>query len=436
MDHAIPALAYVLYRAANRGERENQKTADRPEASPSRRRYPTTVSLVNRQHHTRRDQQALWLILSVAVLLLMAAVFIKVFDLPLDPAAWEWGKVVGKFRTKLAESPWETLYLLLPLLLGVIQAIFAGFNRRSRLVLSERGVEFSSGWPVWLQWFQPSWRIAWSELETVCPSTSNTLGVAVPGAIELITPQQTRRVLPYRWIDPNEPETEGWRERMAVSTGADTAKLILAMDRSLFINYLRDAGITVDLETIAEGTPKQFALESNVHTRAAMVILAILALYVLIDVFVLPETYADFNGSFTVVYTVLGLATAAAAFGWLMATRVPMPESITLALLIGLVIGLACYPAALRLNMLTDPHGLQDTPYYVNNDDPRVVRLVPAGQGLPTIEYFKRVPYWTKFDKGDIFTVKLRKGMLGFYQFHQKSIIEDIRRFEGRAAKK
>ena len=426
----IPALAFVLYWFATRGTREHQAADTRTAGPAPRRHYPNTVTLVNRMHHVSREQRTLIVLIAMITVVVIAVLFITMFDLPLDPAALDWQVVRDKLRRKLSEAPLHTLVFLLPIPLSIIQFVVMGFNKRARLVLSETGIGYRSGWPGFLQRFRPDWRLAWQALEAVEPAQRNAFGTVQPGAFDLVAGDQTRRVFPHLWFDPDEPPREGWRERLVVNAALDSLKLLAVLERSIVIQYLRDAGFEVKLEPVVKKAQTLFVLESSPHTIAALVLLAVLVAYAFIDGIALPETYVDVSGPLFTGFVALGVVAGLAVLGWLLAARIPAPESAVIALLTGVVVGVAAYPAALRLNMLTDSEGLQAYPYHVRHGVGPEVRLEPLDPALPVIDYFRWGPYWARFGQEDRYPVMLRSGGLGFYQFHQASIIDDIRRFE------
>jgi hypothetical protein len=108
-----------------------------------------------------------------------------------------------------------------------------------------------------------------------------------------------------------------------------------------------------------------------------------------------------------------------------------MHEKTGLAMLIGMLVAAAMVPGALRINALTDTQGASTYDYYVTQSANGVV-LRPVVDGMPVIDYFAKKKFWAGFGKNDTYSVQIRKGVLGFYQFNSSIIVDDIRKHEAR----
>jgi hypothetical protein len=146
--------------------------------------------------------------------------------------------------------------------------------------------------------------------------------------------------------------------------------------------------------------------------------------YALGDTFVAGnESYADTPPY--PYFIAAGILAAMAAALWLRRARVPVAESLGVALLFGGALGAAAYPGALRVNALTDREGLRNYEYQLAPD----LTLSPLSAGLPRLAFPRDADYWAHFKAGSVHTLELRHGGLGFYQVNMQPVIEAMREF-------
>jgi hypothetical protein len=167
---------------------------------------------------------------------------------------------------------------------------------------------------------------------------------------------------------------------------------------------------SVDWDAVA---PPRFALEKNRWTLATVIAFFALFVYALLDgLFLNPETYAE-PPRFA-AYAVAGAVVAIAVFGLLRRAGAPAGESVALALLTGAALGAALYPGLLRINQLTDRHGLQVHVYEHRGGG----HFVPRASGPPPLDLSRYAEYWGKLRAGAGYEFELRRGGLGFYQLN------------------
>lgn len=169
-----------------------------------------------------------------------------------------------------------------------------------------------------------------------------------------------------------------------------------------------------------------FALEKNRFSLIAMVLIALLGLYALIDYMLNLEAFVVEPDLFEII--LLSLLVSVISYLVLKKGRIPVIESLGLAVILGVIFALAAPPALLRLNQLTDDEGLITYQYLLNNE----LKLVPlenqAGD-LPVLYFPDNKEYWSHFADNSHHDISLRKGGLGFYQVNMSPIYRDMRKY-------
>ncbi|BCR05532.1 hypothetical protein DESUT3_26010 [Desulfuromonas versatilis] len=197
-----------------------------------------------------------------------------------------------------------------------------------------------------------------------------------------------------------------------------THKILISpkVDQFRLHTYLAE---TVGKKTTPDDVPL-FDLGKDKAAIMAMATMALLALYAFTDGAFISEGYA---GRPAFLYMAAGgFCLLMASFLLLMLGRVPTPEAVTLAMLIGISASLALYPGLLRVNQLTDKVGLQYYRYIYAGDN----ILSPVNVGPPELEIRNDYGYWESFPTDHVFDIGLRKGGLGFYQINLEPIYDDM----------
>ena len=169
-----------------------------------------------------------------------------------------------------------------------------------------------------------------------------------------------------------------------------------------------------------------FALEKNKHSLIAMVLIVLLGLYALIDYMLNLEAFVIEPDLLGII--LLSLMVVVVSYLVLKKGRIPVTESLGLAVILGVVSGLATPPVLLRLNQLTDDDGLRTYQYLLNNQ----LMLVPLENqegDLPVLYFPDNNEYWEHFEDNSQHNISLRKGGLGFYQVNMSPIYKDMREY-------
>ncbi len=323
-----------------------------------------------------------------------------------------------------------SLQFLFVLVIVAVQLFWTNRARRlERLVLSPTGIQYVSPLPQRLKWISPDCTLEWGQISSVGLSIPK----GVPRRPELVTMTivagtRTKKIQPVRWVDPDtyapSPDKPWWKfERGRFRP--EGQGMMEAVSASAVVRYVarRIPQLAIDSRLAEKET--MTALENNPHGRVAIAILFLLFAYMLLDLMLGPESYLDAPSTLIHIYALTGIIAAALSAIWLAGSSLKTGEKAGLAMLLGLMASAAMLPGALRINALFDSHGLVTYDCRVIQDA-RHVTLQPFAAGIPPVDYFAANPYWSKFGKGDVYEVRIRRGILSFYQFDSATIIERI----------
>ena len=353
------------------------------------------------------------LLLFVTTALLLAAFALLVSStIAHDQAA-------GAFTQALA-SAWQKnpLKLAAPSLLLLAAIALAAFEKyrakHDRLYLSDEGIRYRSRFP----WLVSSWALRWDELRAVKLHTRLTGRIRAQTAVlSLETAQHRYRVRPFDWLAADEPLSP----RTLFLRGKNRGD---PLDELPLMRYLHERGV---VPTSAAGTNvANFALEHNPRAAAAALAIVAVLIYAFADMVANSEAYLvrppywAFAGG--------GVLAAALVLPWLRRGQVPRAVAAGLAAMLALVVGIALFPFLLRVNQLTDTHGLQ--PHAYTFTPPGGFAAVDAH--MPDIELTRFETYWEKLRPGTLRLFSIRRGGLGFYQIDLAPLYDEIRQHNNR----
>ena len=366
----------------------------------------------------------MWLILASLIVLPILLIFLK--------AGKSWGKVPLLLLHAIKADPEDILLLVaMTCYLFILPVYQKRASASERLILSKEGIRYTSPLSGMLKRFKPDWTLAWSQvskIEIVIPSPL----VRNPELIglTLTAGQRKRKIIPIRWINPETYSRSGLRQVFelfkikAHSEGMlDIKKSIMASEVIRYIVANVDIPISnaqLDRITVPE------SLEKDPHGRIAVFMVLALLGYTVIDIMLGPESYVNDPIDNLGLYLMTGTVGAILSGLWLSRSELSSANKAGLAVFIGIMVGVAMVPGALRINVVLDKNGSGIHDYRVTQGDDSVV-LQPLEPGWPKIDYFAKDKYWKKFGKGDVYPVEVRKGILGFYQFNSSVIVRDIK---------
>ncbi len=388
-----------------------------------------TLVLVDKRHLQAHIPPWLFGVLLLAVTIL-PFVFLTAAISPGD----SWGAVVGKSLESLRRIHWSQLSW--PKMLSSLAMISFAFvqiiylnraGKYERLTLSPDGIRYTSPLPVSLKRLQPDWFLPWNGISSIrLDALNDRLVNATLVRMTLTSSTGQRRISPAVWVDPATYSQPAGRLSFTLTpTALQRDEILREVAASEVMRYISGnaphIAIASDLDRVARHT----SLERNPHGRVATGIVFLLMLYTFLDFIVGPESYIDPPSSLLHIYIPAGVTGAILAWLWLRKSSLATAEKLGLAMLIGVLVGVAMLPGALRINALTDSIGSRTCDYFVTTGADRVV-LRPVTDGLPSIDYFARHPYWDRYSNGEPYPVQVHKGILGFYQFNSSAIVDDI----------
>ncbi|PKM46521.1 MAG: hypothetical protein CVV05_02260 [Gammaproteobacteria bacterium HGW-Gammaproteobacteria-1] len=310
---------------------------------------------------------------------------------------------------------------LLQVLLGVAALLFMFARQRAlRLYVSAQGIELQNRNPVIRLFIRP-WRIVWGQMSEVvlhgAPAARIALEFRIKGG-------QSRKLGVAEWIRPEGNVKLGWSAlRFAFKPPP--------AHESELLRVLAGYGINVVDRTEVDAARMGFALEKNRYTRVALIVLAVLATYAAIDgIVVLDESFVEEPP--LPAFLMAGAMTAMVGMVLLLRFGVPAAESVGLGALVGVALGLASYPATLRINALTDPVGMGQHEYVLQ----RGAMLYPLTGGLPSLYAPISREFWAAQRIGSTWDIELRQGGLGIWQYRRAPLLEHIRDYHERNSRR
>lgn len=388
--------------------------------------YPDRLELRQRVHLQLASQSRI--LKTIIVLLLIGLVVAFVLLVPRGiiprlkdiPSLFEW--LIQAFSRDPAQAGMN----LIALTFATLQIFYMqSAKRRERLLLTSSGIEYRSPLPAILGFLRPGWSLSWSQIRSIKLSSSPFGRGPQLVVLELDGGIKTVKLYPWRWVDPESFElTTPWRDlrRQQKMTSLD---IVQEIDESPLLRYIVTA--LPHLEVVRTGEPGDvsFALEKNPVSLTVAVLFFVLVIYAFADGIVIgEETYAG-EIPFQWFITTGVLAAALAAL-WMVRSGVPKLESFVVAFLFGAAVGVAAYPAILRLNAVTDTEGLRAYEYVLQSD---FVTLTSVESGPPDLSFPGYDEYWKQYQPGSKHSFELRFGGLGFYQLNLEPVRMEFRKY-------
>ncbi|HLY95963.1 MAG: hypothetical protein ACM3W8_05950 [Sideroxydans sp.] len=388
-----------------------------------------TLVLIDKRHLQAHISPWLFVVLLLAVTVL-PFVFLTA---ALSPDA-SWVAAVGKSLESLRKIQWsqlnwsKMLSSLAMIGFAFVQIIYLNWARKNeRLTLSPDGIRYTSPLPASLKRLQPDWFLPWAGISSIqLDALNDRLINATLVRMTLASSTGQRRISPAVWVDPATYSRPASRLSFTLTPMAlQRDEIIREVAASEVMRYISGNAPHIAIASNLDRAERHTSLERNPHGRVAIGIVFLLMLYTFLDFIAGPESYIDPPSSLLHIYIPAGVTGAILAWVWLRRSSLATAEKLGLAMLIGVLVGTAMLPGALRINALTDSSGSRTCDYFVTPGADGVV-LRPVSDGLPSIDYFARHPYWDKYSSGELYPVQIHKGILGFYQFNSSVIVDDI----------
>lgn len=355
-----------------------------------------------------------WLLVFATAALLLLAMGALVFNSALtrDQAAATFAQTLTlAWQNNPSKLATPSLLLVFVIAHGAFEKYRA---KHDRLYLSDEGIRYHSRFP----WLVSSWALRWDELRAVKLHTRLDGRIRTQTAVLAFeTAQRSYRVRPFDWLTadaPLSPRRLFLREKYSGDP----------LDELPLVRYLRERGV---VPVSAAGTEiANFALERNPRAAAAAIAIIAVLLYAFADIVANSETYLMAPPYWA--FALGGALAGVLAFPWLRRGHVPAAVNGGLAAMLALVVAVAMFPLLLRINQVTDRHGLQSFAY----------TFMPPGAfaatdaHMPDIELARFNTYWEELKPGALRMFSIRRGGLGFYQIDLAPLYEEIRQHNNR----
>ncbi len=366
----------------------------------------------------------LWLALAAILPVIGFVALILYLSASGDGKPVDWSALITKLIAKAGEDWFELLGAALAILGAALQILYLAASRhRERLLLDELGISYVSPLPKAVQFIHPSWSLQWSNVRR---AEFNTNAYAKrPELISVVfhTGLRKRAIRPYMWVDAANFQPPPWRRQVRIAP-PKAEEMVAEVMNSPVMRFVQGRP-HIKLAPLSLDRLKPFALERNPVALGFVALFFLSIVYAIVDALILnAETYA--GEPFLSVYVAAGLTVGLAAALLLRGAKVPITETVVVAVLTGAAFGAALYPGLLRANQLTDTEGLRTYEYKMIAP----ANFVPEQEGLPELHFPARHrEFWSQYEPGSVQEFELRKGGLGFYQINMKPIYDRIRNY-------
>lgn len=349
---------------------------------------------------------------------------------------------------------------LAPLGLLAVQWSILSLPQRQRLIFGTSTLSLDRGLPRWLAigpisslrgWSMPYAAITSVRLEAIGPQ----VGVLSPEQsvsllIDRTEGESPRRLDLSHWFHPGDPPrkrkqstTSGFEQIRNGQWSSEEDQKILQQifDKLPLVHELRSRGVALpDFEQRALASSQE-DIWGDIRLRQLVIGFFVSGLVFLLSPMLLQEYWVVAPPFW--IWPSIGVASVIFAFLWarhptpagkrqasLPARRAAVPKTgtrVVLALLFGLSAGAAAYPGLMWLNCLAGR--TEDVRYYL--DERRM--LVPAGTSmnadLPAFSPQQSIAFWASRQPGSEFTLQMRKGLFGRWQYGVELIRAEIEAF-------
>lgn len=338
----------------------------------------------------------------------------------------DWNQLITKMMAKAGEDWFELFLAGLALFAAILQILYLGVARnRERLLLNELGMSYVSPMPKALQFIHPSWSLQWSQLRHAEFKTNVYAKRPELVTVVLHAGLGKRAIRPYMWVDAANFQPPPWKKQVRLTPPKmEEQEIVTEVMNSPVMRFIK-ARPHIKLAPLSLQQLKPFALEKNPVALGFVALFFASITYAFFDgVIFIAESYP--GQPFYPVYVTAGLMISLAAALLLRGAKVPIMETIVVAVLSGGAFGAALYPGLLRINQLTDTEGLQTYEYKMI----KPAYFVPEQDGLPELRFSARHrEFWSQYPPGSTQEFELRKGGLGFYQINMTPIYDRMRNY-------
>ncbi|MFQ5756665.1 MAG: hypothetical protein ACE5H7_11325 [Acidiferrobacterales bacterium] len=383
---------------------------------------PTQLTLQNRATLSQRPPRiGLWLVVLASLFIIGLLAVMYYLGATEDGKPIDWNALIARLLAKVQENWFKGLLAALAIFASVVQMFyFVTARHRERLVLDELGIRYVSPLPKALQFIMPSWSFQWSGIRRA--EFKANAYTKRPEFVTVVfhTGFRNRTIRPYMWVDATDFQPPSWKEQLRL-TPPKIEEIVTEVMHSPVMRFIQ-ARSHIKLAPLNLQRLKPFALEKNPVALAFVALFFVSIIYAFVDTLIFnAESYA--SQPFYPVYVTAGLTLSLIALLLLRGAKVPITESVVVAVLTGAAFGAALYPGLLRVNQFTDTEGLQTYKYKMIEP----AHFIPEQDGLPELKFPDRHrEFWSQYDPDTTQEFELRNGGLGFYQINMKPIYNRI----------
>ena len=362
---------------------------------------------LRRRGYQNFEGKGFWL--GVGLLLVTTLIFIIIILIPTENGIFT--KISEAFTGKGSILPISNL------LFSWLALIAIRVDFQSKLILDDTGIIYISGIPKKFQLIRLDWQYRWSDISGATFRKESFVGPLM-SSVGLIINSKTTRIIPWRWVDPNDTQDKNATKG---SFMASQASLHQKVKDTAVMKFLESRGILNSEKNLDDPAD---ALNSNRIAQIITGLFIVCILYFITDVFFgLDEYYAPTTPWF--VFILCGCLGIYGSYKMLLREKLQKNYCIAMAVLFGLGIGFISYPLSIRLNIWTDDQGLISYTYELGSGD----KWIPRDSRAPVLDFDRRSKYWAQFNVGEQKVFELRRGVFGFTQIYMKDIYEDQKKF-------
>lgn len=316
----------------------------------------------------------------------------------------------------LVDRPDPIIMTIIFIAVVYIFPIYIKYSRKNeRLTLTKQGIAFSPSGIRLVDYFMPAWSIAWADIKKI--KFENTL---TQGRLSLspVVGKARHIMLPQWELDraPGEKKNRGLFSAMYIKRQWQSNVFIR---NTPVVRYIQDiVGISLGLD---KGNG-QFDLFSDAPARNVTLIIFVLLLYSIIDFMANMEVYLVSPPWW--IFVLFGALAFVLSLLYIAKGKADIGIRIVLALLMGVVAVISSYPGMLRINQLSDFHGLSEYHYVMAYDGV----FKSHDKTMPDIK-MEHNDYWASMETGQKQSFLIRKGGLEFYQLDMDDVYKHMRQW-------
>jgi len=330
-----------------------------------------------------------------------------------------WLPLNNEFIDKLVDTILKkgSIFTAAQFLIPLIMVIVMRFTMRATLILDNTGIIYFCGIPEKYQWIRLDWKYRWSDISAIVYKKQKMVNPRL-SSITININKKTLRVIPWQWVDPNAPQdNHSLKNQLTLSN----KKIHQQVEQTPVLKFFKEHGF---LDRQQNDKDPSDILNANRKAQIIAGLFIVCILYFIGDIFFwLTEYYVPTTPWH--IFILAGSAGIFIAYRLLHKEGLRKQDSILMAVLFGLGIGLVSYPLSIHINQWNDTKGLISYTYELREEN----KWYPIDSDMPVLTFDKRSRYWSKFTKGELMDFELRQGAFNYIQINMTSIYADQKKF-------